>query len=284
MIDPRTAVIEKRIKEICRIFVFASSKGGVGKSSCAVTAALLLAAQNKKVGLLDIDFHGASDHIFLGITPRFPEEEGGILPLPVKQIEAPSAAAQTNNQNRCGSKKEQLRFMSITPFTGEHGIPLRGSDVSNAIIELLAVTIWGQLDYLIIDMPPGIGDELLDVIKYIKRAEITMVTTPGIVSVKVVERLAGLLEASRIKQRGVIVNDLHPGKIPSSSSWERKGPESGASQRQEGARKMETGKLTVLGSIPFDPEFENAVGQPDKILTSSFARHLSSIVGILTER
>ncbi len=282
MIDPRTAVIEKRLKEIRRIFVFASSKGGVGKSSCAVTAALLLAAQNKKVGLLDIDFHGASDHIFLGITPRFPEEEGGILPLPVKQTEAPSAAAQINNQNRGGSKKEPLRFMSITPFTGEHGIPLRGSDVSNAIIELLAVTIWGQLDYLIIDMPPGIGDELLDVIKYIKRAEIMMVTTPGIVSVRVVERLAGLLEASRIKQRGVIVNNLHSGNIPSSDGSKR-----GTSQRQkqqEGARKMENGKLSVLGSIPFDPEFETAVGEPEKILTSSFTRHLSPIVRKLTEQ
>ena len=161
MIDPRQSIIEKRLSTIKRILLFVSSKGGVGKSSCAVVSALLLSRHGQQTGLLDLDFHGASDHLFLGINPSFPEEKGGILPFHIEK---------------------NLSFMSITPFTGEHGVPLRGADITNAIIELLAVTIWGVQDYLIIDMPPGIGDEFLDVLKYIKNCEIIAVTSPSTIS------------------------------------------------------------------------------------------------------
>ena len=154
IIDPRLSIIDKRFRNIKRILVFASGKGGVGKSSSSVVTALSLADKGYKTGLLDLDFHGASDHIFLGTELAFPEESYGILPY---------------------KGAFDLRFMSIVPFTGEHGVPMRGEDISNALIELLAITIWDQLDFLIIDMPPGIGDEVLDLIRFLKRSEIVKI-------------------------------------------------------------------------------------------------------------
>ena len=132
--DPRLSVIDKRLSEIKRIIAVASGKGGVGKSLVASSLALSLSNKGYRTGLLDIDLYGPSSHIILGVTDySFPEEEKGILPHKVNNI----------------------RFMSIVYFSEDKPAPLRGIDITNIIIELLSITQWGELDYLIIDMPPG---------------------------------------------------------------------------------------------------------------------------------
>ena len=143
MSDPRLAVISKRLEDVENIIAVSSGKGGVGKSMIATSLALNLRDRNYKVGLLDLDFTSPSTHFILGIEGLYPEEEYGIIP--------PDAHG--------------LSYMSITHYSLDKPAPLRGADVSNAIIELLAITRWGELDYLIIDMPPGIGDATLDVIR-----------------------------------------------------------------------------------------------------------------------
>ena len=140
MIDPRASIIDKRLSGVRRILVFGSAQGGVGKSVCATTGL--------RCGLLDVDFQGAACHLFLGSSPGFPEEEGGILPHRLNH---------------------DLRFMSIASFTGDEAVPMRGADLSNALVELLCVGIWGELDLLVVDMPPGIGDQILDLLRYIPR-------------------------------------------------------------------------------------------------------------------
>jgi len=246
MIDPRTSVIPVRLKRIGRTVAFTSSKGGVGKSSTAVVSALLLAKRGHRVGILDFDFHGATDHLFLGVTPSFPEEEGGILPVAV----VPG-----------------LSFMSITPFTGEHGVPLRGEDITNSIIELLAVTIWGALDYLIIHMPPGIGDELMDLIKYIPQCEIVVLSSPSVVSAKVVQRLMGLLEESNVSVAGVVVNETYPVDKKDQAGEGPAGSELQASFRNK-----------LRGTIQFDPGLERAIGTPDRLIETDFAANVEKIL------
>ena len=142
MSDPRLAVIERRFEKVGKVIAVSSGKGGVGKSMVATCLALNLRDRGYKVGLLDLDFTSPATHVILGVEGLYPEEDYGIIP--------PLAHG--------------LRYMSITHYSLDEPVPLRGVDVSNAIIELLAITKWGELDYLVVDMPPGIGDATLDTV------------------------------------------------------------------------------------------------------------------------
>lgn len=243
MIDPRLSIIERRLSPIGRILVFSSGKGGVGKSSCSSVASVILAQRGNRVGLLDLDFHGASTHIFLGTTPHFPEEAHGLVPLPVT---------------------ENLELMSIAAFTGEKAVPLRGDAVSNALIELLTVTIWGRLDYLVVDMPPGIGDEVLDLIRFIGRSEVLVISTPSIVSVRVVERLLKMFIEVAVNVLGVIENMC---------------PSGGGSDHQR--RLTEELGIGHLGVIPYVPDLEDAIGSPKRLAESRFAEALGNILSLI---
>lgn len=226
MIDPRPAVIRKRLAPIRRILAFASAKGGVGKSVCSVLSALALRDGGRRVGLLDLDFQGASAHLLLGAELRFPEEEGGIRPLRVR-----------------GS----LDFMSFAAFSRERAVPLRGREVSDALVELLAVTVWDPLDFLVVDMPPGIGDELLDVLRLLPGPEFVIIATPSAFALQVVERLLALLQELRLPVRGIVENMARPG--------------GGAAVAALAARYS----LALLGSIPYLPEIESLLSSPDPL-------------------
>jgi len=231
--DVRTSVIEKRLKNIKRIIAVASGKGGVGKSLVASTLALTLAKKGHKVGLFDLDLYGPSSHIILGVKDVFPEEEKGIIP----------------------PKIHDIRFMSIVYFTEDKPSPFRGIDITNIIIELLAITQWGSLDYLIIDMPPGMGDETLDVIRYIKKSEFLVVTTPSKVAMGAVSKLLKILKELKIPIIGVLENM----KMTESSIIEDTVAEMG---------------IPFIGSIFFDKNLEDAIGDGDLLLKTKFMEEL----------
>src|SRR3972149_1591688 len=128
MVDPRTSIISVRLGNVGRIVAVSSGKGGVGKSLVASTLALALTKQGYEVGLFDLDFTSPSTHVILGIEGVQPKEDKGIVP-PVAN---------------------GLRYMSIVYYSGDYASPLRGADVSNALIELLSITRWGKLDFLVI--------------------------------------------------------------------------------------------------------------------------------------
>ena len=182
MTDPRGAVVGKRLAGIGRIAGFYSAKGGVGKTMCTAVSAIALAAQGKKIGILDLDLQGASLHVFLGVRPGLPDEDKGILPVRVS---------------------ENLSLMSVAAFTAELPLALRGAEVSEALRELFAVTQWGALDYLFIDMPPGIGEEILDLARLVPGMTALVVSTPARLSIAVVERLLGLLKEMAVPASGI---------------------------------------------------------------------------------
>jgi len=229
--DPRPAVVGKRLAEVGRIVAFCSAKGGVGKTLCTVLSALQLARAGARVGLLDLDTQGASAHVFLGVTPRLPDEEKGILPLAVT---------------------EGLTLMGVAPFTGERGLALRGPDVSDAILELLAVTQWGKADFLLVDMPPGIGEEILDLSRLIPRLQALVVSTPSAVSVTVVERLLSVLREIRMTVPGVIANMVDGDAGPVRSLADRHG-------------------VPFVGEIPRDRAIERGVGSLEALRSSRAA-------------
>src|SRR3989304_5315912 len=182
--DPRTSVINERLKRINRIIAVSSGKGGVGKSLVATTLALTLARRGSKVGLFDLDFTSPSTHIIIGVKVVQPKEEKGIVPPIVKG----------------------LAYMSLIYYSRDQATPLRGADISNALIELLSVTQWGELDFLIIDMPPGISDAVLDLVRLVKRIEFLIVTTSSLLAFEVVKKQVELLCELKMPIVGVIEN------------------------------------------------------------------------------
>lgn len=237
-LEPRTSVIEKRVKDVNRIIAVASGKGGVGKSMVATTLALNLSDQGKKVGLLDLDIYGPSSHIILGAKPvGFPEEDNGIDPYEVSK----------------------LKFMSIVYFTQDKPGAFRGGDITNIIIELLAITQWRNLDYLIIDMPPGIGDEVLDILSYLSRAEFLVIATPSKVAYGPVEKLVKILLEYDAMILGVVENMKH--KSSSSES-----------------NTLDSLKVPCLGSLGFDIKVEDAVGKPMDLIKTTFSKELQKVM------
>ena len=183
--DPRIKGIELKLKNVKRIIPVVSGKGGVGKSLISTTLALSLKNLGFSTGLLDLDFHGASDHIILGVEPReLPEEERGVLP-PITH---------------------GIKFMSIVYYSKDKPTPLRGKELSDALIEILAITRWQNLDFLIIDMPPGLGEQLLDLLRFIPRGEFLVVTTPSPLSFNVVEKLIDILREGNHNILGIVEN------------------------------------------------------------------------------
>jgi ATP-binding protein involved in chromosome partitioning len=235
--DPRLAVIEERFEDVNRIIAVSSGKGGVGKSMVATGLALNLRDHGYRVGLLDLDFTSPS---ILGAKDLYPKEEYGIVP----------------------PESHGLSYMSIVYYSVDEPAPLRGEDVSNAIIELLAITKWGELDYLIIDMPPGIGDATLDTIRLIPRIEFLVITTPSRVAFQSVRRLIILLKDLEIPVIGVLENMV---------------------MKQDNFIKEEVMDLKVeyLGKVCYDEELEQAIGNPEKLSETTFYEEVGAFTSIL---
>ena len=235
-IDPRLAVVDRRLAGAQRILPVTGGKGGIGKSVVASLLALALAESGRRVGLLDLDLTGPCDHLILGVGRQTPAEEFGLKPPEVFGV----------------------RFMSVTHFIGDRPAPLRGTDVSNALIELLAITQWGELDFLIVDMPPGLGDAALDAARLVPRAEYLVVATPSRVVLETVRRTLRLLKQLELPVAGVVEN----------------------MRREEGdavatlARDLE---VPLLGALPFDATLEAAAGDQDRLEATAFATALEPI-------
>jgi ATP-binding protein involved in chromosome partitioning len=245
VIDPRTSVISERLARISRIIAVSSGKGGVGKSMIATSLALALAKSNCKVGLFDLDFTSPSTHVILGAQNLQPKEEKGLIPPTIHGLE----------------------YMSIIYFVGDNPAPLRGADVSNALIELLTITQWGTLDYLVIDMPPGIGDAILDLVRLIKRIEFLIVTTPSLLAFETVKKQVALLCELKMPIIGIVENM----KMDKANYVE-----------------AETEKLNLnfLGNVPFDSEIETAIGNQAKLLNTTAGKKILQIAnsGIFKKR
>jgi ATP-binding protein involved in chromosome partitioning len=218
------------------IIAVSSGKGGVGKSMVASPLALHLADTGHSVGLLDLDFTSPATHVILGIDGLFPEEEYGIIP-PVAH---------------------GIKYMSITHFALDKPAPLRGADVSDAIIELLAITLWGDLDRLIIDMPPGLGDATLDVIRFVEGIRFLVVTTPSKVAYETIRKQIVLLKRLRVPVIGVIENmAMKPSDYVSLN--------------------VENDEVLYLGAIGYDEGLEESLGDEAWLKETEFYAEASKL-------
>lgn len=237
VVDPRVSIIANRLENVKRVIAVSSGKGGVGKSLVASVLALLLANKGFNVGLFDADFTSPSTHRILGIEKLEIKEGKGIIPV----------------------QFHGLKYMSIIAFSGGKTLPLRGADVSNVLIELLSTTIWNSLDYLIIDMPPGISDAVLDIIRLVKKIEFLVISTPSRLALETVEKLLALLKELNVPVIGVIEN-MNMGRTSSIRE------------------KVVAAGFHLMGEIPFDSNIENALGDVNALSQTVFARKLADFV------
>lgn len=222
--DPRAAAVDHRLAGVGRIVAVTGSKGGIGKSVVSTSLALAWADQGRRVGLFDLDFTSPSDHVILGAEERFPTEEFGVDPISI----------------------EGIRLMSVAFFSGEAATPLRGGDVTSTLLELLAITRWGELDLLVLDLPPGLGDIALDVVRLVPRTEFLLLGAASRVVVGSVRRALRLLVELRASILGVVEN------------LQREADDSVAGLAASFG-------VPFLGSVPYDPGLEEALGDPRRL-------------------
>lgn len=228
MLDPRYAMAREKLSRVARVLLVCSGKGGVGKSVVAASLALALADKGRRVGLLDLDLHGPSAPIILGL--RRVELRGsreGLKPVSAQGVEV----------------------MSIAFYAGEGAIAVRGEAKEGLVLNMLAETCWSPLDYLVVDMPPGMGEVTIAAVRVLgEGAGALIVTTPSSLAILVVKRLIDLLRSEQVPVIGVVENmaymDVEGRRI------EVFGP----------SRAGELG-LPLLGRIPLDPDLETALSR-----------------------
>jgi len=214
---------------LTRVYAVASGKGGVGKSSVTVNLAAALARRGLSVGVVDADIYGFSVPRMLGVTDR---------PTQVEQMIMPPQAYG-------------IRVISIGMFTaGNAAVVWRGPMLHRALQQFLADVFWGDLDVLLMDLPPGTGDIAISVAQLIPSAEILVVTTPQQAAAEVAERAGSIAVQTHQHIVGVVEN-MSWLEQPDGSRLELYG--SGGGAEVAGSLSQITGThVPLLGQVPFD--------------------------------
>ena len=179
-----------------RVLAIASGKGGVGKSSVTANLAVALAAQGRTVGVLDADIWGFSMPRMLGMADR----------LAARKVDGSEKPKIIPNERRVGSGV--LKVVSTGMLVEDEGTALmwRGLMLTKAVEQFLNDVHWGDLDFLLIDMPPGTGDVQMGLARMLPRTDLIIVTTPAVSAQKVAIRAADMAQRSFLRVAGVIEN------------------------------------------------------------------------------
>jgi ATP-binding protein involved in chromosome partitioning len=215
---------------LTRVYAVASGKGGVGKSSVTVNMAAALAASGQKVGVVDADIYGHSVPRMLGVTGRPTQVEEMIMP--------PSAHG--------------VAVISIGMFTkGNTPVVWRGPMLHRALQQFLADVYWGDLDVLLMDLPPGTGDIAISVAQLLPGAELLVVTTPQLAAAEVAERAGAIAMQTHQRIAGVIENmSFLP--CPHCGEPVEVFGSGGGSAVAEALTRITGTQVPLLGQIPID--------------------------------
>jgi ATP-binding protein involved in chromosome partitioning len=221
---------------LTKVYAIASGKGGVGKSSVTVNLAVSLANLGQKVGLLDADIYGHSVPRMLGVTDRPTQVEQMIMPPSAHGVRAISS----------GMLKK-----------GNEPLPLRGPILHRLLEQFLADVFWGDLDVLLLDLPPGTGDVAISAAHLVPGSELIVVTTPQLASSEVAERAGSL--AAQLHQHvvGVIENMSY---LPCPHCGERIDVfgSGGGAAVAETLTRLTGAPVPLLGEVPIDSRLREA--------------------------
>ncbi|CAM3929165.1 Mrp/NBP35 family ATP-binding protein [Tsukamurella ocularis] len=220
---------------LTRVYAVASGKGGVGKSSVTVNLAASLAARGLSVGVLDADIYGHSVPRMMGTDARPTQVDSMIMP--------PQAHG--------------VKVISVAMFTtGNTPVVWRGPMLHRALQQFLADVFWGDLDVLLLDLPPGTGDVAISIAQLIPGAEILVVTTPQTAAAEVAERAGAIALQTRQRVAGVIEN-MSGLTLPDGTVLDVFGS-GGGEQVAARLTRAVGADVPLLGQIPLDPQLREA--------------------------
>jgi len=233
---------------LTRVYAVASGKGGVGKSSVTVNLAASMAEQGLRVGVVDADIYGFSVPRMLGVSHPPTQVDEMILP-PIAQ---------------------EVKVISIGMFVpGNQPVVWRGPMLHRAMQQFLADVFWGDLDVLLLDLPPGTGDIAITVAQLLPNSELLVVTTPQQAAAEVAERAGAIALQTHQRLVGVIEN-MSWLELPDGSRQEIFGSGGGASVAASLSRSIGA-DVPLLGQVPLDVTVREGgdtgvpvvLGQPD---------------------
>ena len=176
-----------RADSLTKVIAVASGKGGVGKSSVTVNLALAMAAGGRKVGIVDADVYGHSVPAMLGVADERPTQvEDMIMPVPVHGLSVISIGMLK-------PRRDQV-------------VAWRGPMLDRALVQMLTDVYWGDLDVLLLDLPPGTGDMAISTGQHLPNSEVVVVTTPQAAAAEVAERAGTMASMMHQRVSGVIEN------------------------------------------------------------------------------
>ncbi|MBM4638140.1 P-loop NTPase [Rhodococcus hoagii] len=214
---------------LTRVYAVASGKGGVGKSSVTVNLAAAMAAKGLSVGVLDADIYGHSVPRMLGTDAKPTQVERMIMP----------------------PQSHDVKLISIAQFTqGNTPVVWRGPMLHRALQQFLADVFWGDLDVLLLDLPPGTGDVAISVAQLIPGAEILVVTTPQLAAAEVAERAGAIALQTRQRIAGVVEN-MSWMELPDGTRMEVFGSGGGQAVADR-LTKAVGATVPLLGQIPLE--------------------------------
>jgi ATP-binding protein involved in chromosome partitioning len=212
-----------------RVYAVASGKGGVGKSSVTVNLAAAMASRGLDVGVIDADIYGHSVPRMLGADGRPTQVEDMIMPV----------------------QAHGLKVISIGMFTaGNAAVVWRGPMLHRALQQFLADVWWGELDVLLLDLPPGTGDIAISVAQLLPNAELLVVTTPQVAAAEVAERAGGIAMQTHQRLAGVVEN-MSWLELPGGERMEIFGSGGGATVA-DSLTRLVGAPVPLLGQIPLD--------------------------------
>ncbi|MBO0855600.1 MAG: Mrp/NBP35 family ATP-binding protein [Nocardia sp.] len=230
---------------LTRVYAVASGKGGVGKSSVTVNLAAALAAKGLSVGVLDADIYGHSIPRMLGTDQRPTQVERMIMP-PVAH---------------------DVKVISIAMFTqGNTPVVWRGPMLHRALQQFLADVFWGDLDVLLLDLPPGTGDVAISIAQLIPNAEILVVTTPQPAAAEVAERAGAIALQTRQRIAGVVEN-MSWLDLPDGTRMDLYG-EGGGQSVADRLSQAVGAEVPLLGQIPIAQQLRESGDEGTPIVLS----------------
>jgi ATP-binding protein involved in chromosome partitioning len=250
---------------LTRVYCVASGKGGVGKSSITVNLAAAMAAKGLSVGVVDADIYGHSVPRMLGTTDRPTKVENMIMP--------PQAHG--------------VKVISIGMFTpGNDAVVWRGPMLHRALQQFLADVFWGDLDVLLLDLPPGTGDIAISTAQLVPNAELLVVTTPQTAAAEVAERAGSIALQTRQRLAGVVEN-MSWMELPDGTRMEVFGSGGGQAVADSLTRTIGA-PVPLLGQVPLEPRLRECGDSGNPIVLadpeSASAIALQAVADKLTVR